>query len=452
MSASKYLRLGRTLLAVGLTGVMLSACGTAFQDDPTSPPAQNGSTGDATEAAPPTEDITITYWSAFNQGEPQQEMFDTLAADFTADTGIEIDVRYLGRQVTTNLVNALGTGTGPDLYDLNNRNLEDYTERGFVANLEDVLDMPIPNEDTTVRDVIAESVVAAGSNDEGLAIMPANVTSNGMWFNATRFPEFKENPPATWDEFIAVLDEVKAEGGGALGVDGSVPGYNVFWLYQSLLRLGGPGALRELGDDAENWNKPHVLEAAKMVEQLVKGGYFQQDYMGTQYPAAQVAWANNEYAFMLNGSYMGGETTDLQAEDFEAYTFVFPMVEGGIPTIELTTAGYGVNADSENLEAVKQFLAFSAQKQYQEQYPAMANVIPARQDVEPPASLVPLAKAINEAEFTTRSADGANGAHPVWWTDVMLPLDDEFFGGGMTAEEFVAQGYERTAEFIASNS
>lgn len=439
MPESKYRKVGRNLIAIGLTAAMLSACGTRFQDEP-----------DTTTPAA-AEDITLTYWSMWNEGEPQHQIFEQLREDFTAETGIEIDVRYLGRQVGDNLVNALGTGTGPDLYDMSNQGLSDYHNRGFVTDLDPLLEMEIPGEGITVGETIAPGIIDAASTPDGLGILPTHVTSNAMWFNATRFPEFTEDPPATWDEFIAVLDEIKADGEVPLGADGSVAGYNLFWFYQGLMRHGGPGALRELGEDPENWTQGHVRAAADMVEQLVQGDYFQQDYMGTQYPAAQVAWANDEYAFMLNGTYMGGETAELEAEGFEAYTFMFPMVEGGKSTIEITPTGLAISADSEYTDAAMEFLAFAAKKEYQGMYSTEAGTISARTDVEAPPSLGPVAEAIAQADTVTGSADGASSANPGWWNDIMLPLSNELFSGSIEAEEFIAEGQIRTAEYLANN-
>ncbi|MBZ2197877.1 ABC transporter substrate-binding protein [Occultella gossypii] len=439
MSARTLGRAAHVVLTAGLVTAMVAACGTQFQED---------ETGDDAATA---QDVTLTYWSAWNIGEPQQEIFERLAADYTDETGIEIDVRYLGRDVTTNLINALGTGTGPDLFDAGTRNILDLHERGFVANLDGLLDQEVPGDGGTVGETLAPSIVAAGSSEDGLAILPTYITSSGIWFNAARFPELQEQPPATWEDFIALLDELKANGEVPLGADGSVSGYNMFWFLQAMMRNGGPGSLRALGEDAENWNSDHVLASAQMVQQLVDGGYFQQDYMGTQFPAAQVAWANDEYAFMLNGSYMGGETAELQAEGFEASTFVFPMVDGGYPTIDVTASGLAVNAASENSEAATDFLAFAAQEEYQALYSTEAGFMAAHTAVEVPPALGPLAEAIAAAEVTTGSNDLAPATNPGWWSDVMNPLDDALFSGSISAEEFVAQGYEQTATYLENN-
>jgi raffinose/stachyose/melibiose transport system substrate-binding protein len=206
-----------------------------------------------------------------------------------------------------------------------------------------------------------------------------------------------------------------------------------------------------LGEDAANWDLPEVLQAAQMVEQIANGGFIQADYMGTKYPDAQNRWANDEFSFMLNGSYMGGETTKQQSTGFEANTFLFPVVQGGHSTVEVTASGIAASAASKNLDAAIDFLAFAAQKQYQSLYASEAGFLAARADVTQPASLASLFAAIESAEETTGAHDLAAALHPAWWNDILLPLDDKLFSGTITAEEFIAQGKELTTTFLETN-
>lgn len=394
---------------------------------------------------------TLTYWSAWNVGEAQQEIFETVRTAFTEETGIEIEVQYLGRQVTQNLINALGNGTGPDLFDAGSRNILDYEGRGFLADLDELMETDIPGEDISVGESFTDAVREAASGEEGVGILPTYVNSSAIWFDASQFPELESDPPEDWDDFIALLDEQKAEGLTPLGADGTVPSYNVFWLYQLLVQAEGPGALRSLAEAPENWDQPYVLEAAQRVQQIVDGGYLQTDYMGTKYPDAQNQWAQGAHSFMLGGSYMEGETRDQQKDGFTARTFMFPSVPGGTPTVEVTASGLAINADSKNLDAANQFLAFAAQEKFQKLYASEAGFIAARAGVEQPEPLRGLVEQIENADSVTQSHDLAAALHPTWWNDILLPLDDALFSGTITAEEFVARGKEQTAAYLAAN-
>lgn len=431
-------RIGLTGAVVALAGALaLSGCGTRFQEDGGDDPTQQ-------------EDVTLTYWAAWSEGEPQQVIMDAVIADFTAETGIEVDAQYMGRQVTQTLINSLATGEGPDLYDAGTRNIMDFHARGFLADLDPLLDAEVPGSEGTVGDTLAESVIESSRADGKLAILPTYINSNAIWFNAGRFPELRESPPQSWDELIALFDEHKAQGLVPVGADGTVAGYNVFWLFQNLVQLGGPGTMRELAEDAANWDAPEVLEAAQRVQQLVDGGYLDDTYMGSKYPDAQNRWANDEYSFMLNGSYMGGETTDQQAEGFEADTFLFPG-EDGDQVIEVTANGLAVSADTENMDAALEFLSYAAKNEHQSMWSTEAGFIGARSDVEPPASLVSLYAHVQEADQVTGAHDLAAANHPEWWNDIFLPASDALFSGEIDAEGFIARGKEETATFLGTD-
>lgn len=418
-----------------LSAVTLTACGTKITGQ-----------ASATKASG-----KISYWAAWNMGEPQQIILDNVVQKFSAESGVEVEVKYLGRQVTQNLINALGNGEGPDLFDAGTRNIADFSARGFLANLDPLMKMEIPNSKEEVGATFSDNVLKAASSDKGVSILPTYINSNAIWFNAERFPELVNNPPKTWDAFIALLDQQRSKGLTPLGSDGTVPGYNVFWLFQSLMTTAGPGSLRALAIDAANWDKPAVLQAAQMVQKIARGGYIQPGYMGTKFPDAQNRWATNEFSFMLNGSYMGGETAKQQSEKFQANTFLFPKVPGGFSTVEVTASGIAANAKSKNLDAALAFLAFAAHKDYQSLYATKAGFLAARADVAQPKPLLSLFAAIESAEKTTGALDLAAALHPAWWNDILLPLDDKLFSGSITAEEFVAQGKKLTTTFLATS-
>lgn len=424
---------GAVVVALAMA-LALAGCGTKFQEDDGDDPSVQ-------------KDVTLTYWAAWSEGEPQQVIMDAVIEDFTAETGIKVDAQYMGRQVTQTLINALASGEGPDLYDAGTRNIMDFHARGFLADLRPLLDKDVPGEDGTVGDTFADSVVESSQADGNLAILPTYINSNAIWFNAARFPELRDSPPQSWDELIALFDEHKAQGLVPVGADGTVAGYNVFWIFQNLVQLGGPGTMRGLAEDTANWDAPEVLKAAQRVQQLVEGGYLDNTYMGSKYPDAQNRWANDEYSFMINGSYMGGETEDQQAEGFEADTFLFPG-EGGKQTIEITANGLAVNADSKHMDASLDFLAFAAKSEFQSMWSTEAGFIGARSDVEPPSSLVSLYEHIQTAEQVTGAHDLAAATHPEWWNDIFLPASDALFGGKIDAEAFVARGKAGTATLL----
>src|SRR5699024_5772965 len=131
--------------------------------------------------------------------------------------------------------------------------------------------------------------------------------------NETLFEEKGIEPPTTWDEFIEVGETFKEEGMAPLAQDGNIDFYNDYYFYWFVERMLGNGALLEAAQDesGESWStQPEFLEAAEKVQELADSDFFEEGYEGSQYPAAQTAWAKGDSAMILNGSWISSETNE----------------------------------------------------------------------------------------------------------------------------------------------
>ncbi|MEU8148332.1 extracellular solute-binding protein [Nonomuraea sp. NPDC048901] len=415
----------RKLTAVLLIGALgLAACGKKNSGEP----AQQ----------------SLTYRSSWGAAEPQSKIIKAIFDDFAKETGTKVDVKFVGRTGNENLNAEMASGQGPDLFDTTTGDIDTLTAQQIIGPMDDVENAQVPGEGKTVKDVLPEPVRRASSGKNGLAYIPHTIISTAIWYDAAKHPGLN---PQTWEEFIAFLDESKKAGRTPIGQDGTIAFYNVFWFYSLLVGANGAGSLAELAKDPANWDKPQVLDAAKKVEQLAKGGYFQRDFMATKFPAAQNAWAAGTYDLNLNGTWLASEVQPQLAPGFKVASFQVPT--GGKKSIEVGTLGWGVNAKGKNVATAKKFLAFALQKKYMEQFSTVALNISSRGDVPAPAHMANVQKAVLEAKETHLSYDYA-GADKTWWGDMFLPLSDKLLSGKIDATTFVREGKKSTAEHLAT--
>ncbi|MFI7005340.1 ABC transporter substrate-binding protein [Streptomyces sp. NPDC050145] len=394
-------------------------------------------------------DASFSYTSTWGRDEPQAKIFRAAIADFTASTGIKVDVKWMGRNGTDTLATEMAAGRGPDLFDTGTDTMGKLRAQNLLAPLEDVLNQKIPGEGKTVGDVLPAAAEEASSDEKGLGLIPHTVISTGVWFDANKHPDLAETPPRTWPEFTAYLDKAKKAGRTPLGQDGTVPFYNAYWFYSALVRANGAGSLHALGTDAAAWDRPEVLAAAKQVQQLAEGGYFQKDFIATKYPAAQDKFATGTYDLNINGTWLTSEIKPKLPADAKIESFQYPA--GGKNSVEAGTLGWGVNAKGKHPDAAKKFLAFFQQKKYASRIGTEALNIPARSGVPAPENLTGMQKTITDATAVHKPYDGAPALN-AWWTDIFMPLDDKLLSGKITAREFVAQGKEKSAASIKANS
>lgn len=321
--------------------------------------------------------------------------------------------------------------------------------KNVVASLAPILDELIPGEDITVRESIHGTVWEAASDEKGIAFLPMTVISTAIWFDTTRHPELVTSPPETWDDFLALVERLSADG-VAIAQDGTINFYNVYWWMWSMQRHLGPGSIVALGQDAAAWDNPKVLAAAKDIEKLAKLKPFQDGFMGTKYPSAQNKWAQGEAAFNINGTWVTSEAASMAAPDAKFSSFQYPMVEGGFDVVDVGALGISVNEQSSKVDASLQFLKFLAKKEYMDRIGTDALNIPARIDSASPDALASAKQAVENASHVFKTYDQAPALVQGWWNEVLLPLDDKLLSGEITAEEFVKLGRERTERYLLS--
>ncbi|MDR2322064.1 ABC transporter substrate-binding protein [Microbacterium sp. NPDC089698] len=417
-------------LAAGLIAAGLAGCG-----------QKNGggsaSTGD-----------TLVYRSIWSAEEPQAKILQAALDDFAKENSVKVDVKFLGRSGGDALTTEMAAGQGPDLFDAGSDNLPAWRAQNLAAPIDDVLKMEVPGEKgTTVGDVIPKAVITAASDDKGLGFLPHTAISTAVWFDAKAHPELQANPPKTWDEFIAYLDSAKSAGRVPICQDGTIPFYNVYWLSSAIVNANGAGSLLALQKDAKAWDGADIRTAAEQVAQLAKGGYFESNFMATKYPAAQNDWIAGKCDLNINGTWLASEVAPATPAGAEIRSFQLPV--GGEQSIEAGALGLGVNAKGKHIELAKKFLAFFEQKKYQELIGSEAKNIPARSDVPAPDALAGLQKSLAGAKSVHLTYDAAAGVK-AWWNDLFLPLDDQLLSGQISADEFLSQGKDKTAQYLAS--
>lgn len=392
------------------------------------------------------EQNVLVYRSIWNAEEPQAAILQDALDDFAEQNDVTIDVKFLGRSGGDSLAAEMAAGQGPDLFDAASDNLPSWRAQGLAAPIDDVLSLEVPGEDgKTLGDLLPAALVTAASDDDGLGFVPHTAISSAVWFDAAAHTDLATVAPQNWAEFLAYLDQAKADGRVPICQDGTVPFYNAYWISSAIVDANGAGSLRVLQEDPAAWDQAYVLEAADRVAQLAAGDYFQPDFIATKYPAAQNDWVQGKCDLLINGTWVVGEVAPVTPADAKISSFPLPV--GGKGSVEAGALGLGVNAKGKHIELAKEFLAYFAQSRYQERISTEAGNIPARSDIAAPAALVASQQEIADATETHLTYDRAAG-DKAWWNDLFLPLSDQLITGKVSPEEFVAQGKEKTQKYL----
>lgn len=396
----------------------------------------------------------LTYWSMWQKGEPQAAVLQKAIDAFEKEEGVTVEVQWAGREVSKKIRAGANAGNVPDLTDDAVEVLLAGSQAGLYSGLSDVYAKQIPGEDKTVGDVIPKTYLGPYQNHAGEPIVvPYEVLTTSIWYDGNKLPDVAANPPKTWDDFVALMRDMKAEGQTPIAADGTIPDYNAYWIYQLVERKLGPGWLREAALDktGKAWGDPKFLAAAKRLEEIVSAGFFMKGYQGSKLPAGQQTWAEGKANFLMMGSWAPADTAKTAREGVEYRSFPMPMVDGGVQTEELNLIGFGVPAKGKNPELAHKFIAFFLNKDRLAGISTEANNLTPREDIEAPDVLADLKPMLANATEANRYLDGVPATAEQFYKGVFLPLDDKLFFGDITAEEFVQRLQEQSASFWKRN-
>lgn len=415
-----------------------------------------GGPSDAAKTADITASIegqSLTYWSYWKEGEAQQKVIATAIDDFEKETGATVNVQWQGRSVTEKLVPALNTNNVPDIVDgAYGKLATSMGQTDQALGLSSVYDATV--ESKKVSDVVPQKYIANGvidGSDGQPWMLPYTLTSDGIWFDKAAHPELVSAPPKTWDELLKTLDSLKKQGQVPLAADGDIPGYNSTWFITLMQRYGGPGAFKELAADktGEGWDKPEVLEAAKKVESLVKGGYLINGYDSSKWPAQQQQWATGKAALLLNGSWIPTETAPYATKGFEYSSFQFPAVGDKPASVRGDFIGFAIPKKAKNAGAAQQLAMYLLKKKYQDAMGTEAKILPIRADAATSPQMATSKAALDAAEQVHLAFDGVT--FPGYLDKLFYPKNDQLFLGKVSAETFVKDMKQAQIQYWKDN-
>ena len=199
------LRAGSAVALGVAVAMLLAACGDSDNN------SEAG--GDDTTAPEETtsEPVTITWWHNSNT-DPGMGYYQQAADDYMADNpNVTIEIEAMAHEdMVTQLEAAFQSGNMPDIYmERGGGELRAHVEAGLTKDISDLAAETI--------DTIGGSV--AGWQVDGKTYgLPFSMGVVGFWYNTQIWADNGVEPPATWDDFYAAIDTLKANGVAPLSV------------------------------------------------------------------------------------------------------------------------------------------------------------------------------------------------------------------------------------------
>lgn len=393
----------------------------------------------------------LTFWSMWNETEPQAMALATIMKNYTAaHPETTFKSVWNGRQNQTKLRGALQAGSKVDFMDQDGDQLVGGLQKeGLAYDLGGIIDDEMKN-------ALLPGTLDIYSTDGKYFQIPYIYNTVNVWYNKDMMVEAGATPPKTWDDLLAVCAAVQGIGKHALVIESDAADYNLLYFSSLVERAMGANAVLGLMDDktGAGWSNPAVLDAAQKTRQLWDKGCIAEDARGFQWPAGQTTVALGDTMGELVGSWLPIELLETTGSDFPWAAFSFPEVPGGIgksTDLQVALIGIMVLKDSPNAEEAAQFLKYLVSEEAQKVMSEEGVVGVTRKGVAWPAILADGAESAANATALSNFGGGLALYYPDFQSNTFKPEYNKMFLGQSTPEEFVATMVAATAEYWKAN-
>ena len=414
-----------SLMLIALIAVTsVFATGTTETTATAAAPAEGGKIYDGVE---------LTMWSMWNAAEIQGQIIQEAAAAFEEETGAHVNIEFRGRDISTIINTALQGGENIDIFE------DDYTRIGqqYAPYCYDM-------------DAMAQ---AAGYYDNSYALFN-NMTkewSGGKLVSITEQPNmggiFYDNAkfeaagitetPTTWDEFLAVCQQLVDAGFQPLALDATYSDFNFGY---HLDRYIGEARTRELSLNGGWSQEPGVIAAAEDIIEFVKLGYLA-DGAPDEFPASENKIGFENVAMVVCADYVTSEVNNNTGANIEWGVFPYPTIPvedggNGSTAAYAGTNSLAIASYSENPQAAFDFIMYLTTGEFDQKRADQVPQIPA----DPRNNCTSLDGAVEslmsaDSSLSWTMGINANGDLRTMLKDVIIQL---FEGRYATGEDFAA--------------
>ncbi|MCU1536948.1 MAG: hypothetical protein JWP82_1299 [Humibacillus sp.] len=359
------------LTSTGLigAGALLAAC-SGGSDSPT--PAASGGAGGATGKLSGT--VTLTTWGS----DQEIAAFKKIAADFTSARGATVKIETLPYdQIRTVVDRRLQAGNAPDLFRVSYTDVNGYAVNGALADLTPYLDAGFGQS-------FLPALWGAMQFDGKPIGVPHHTDTSALVYNKGMFekagitsvPDTLEKA-WTWDEFVAVLEKLKAANPGVAPFAFNYQLYGAYRWFNTLFQAGGT----VLSDDLTSvtLDTPQARKALQWTQSLYTKGLHAPSVLVKRPTYPDEIFPTQKIAMIQAGDFLIPSLEAAIGKKFEWGVTYLPRDQGA--ATDLGGNAVVVTDQAKNKDAAAEFAKFLVSKENMQYFCEKTTVLPVRTDL-----------------------------------------------------------------------
>jgi multiple sugar transport system substrate-binding protein len=342
--------IGRRALLKGLGAAGLAAAIPSLAG--CSPAPQTGGGGD-------TANKVVTFGSNYSDEVPRKALADVLK-NFETSSGLQVKVNTIDHNTFQENLNAYLQGTPDDVWTwFAGYRMQFFAERKLAYPVSDVWQTIGPN--------FSEALKAASTGSDGQQyFVPFYYYHWAVFYRKSVFEERGYQPAKTWDEFKALLEQVKK--------DKLVPiafadrdGWPAMGTFDYLnMRINGYDFHINLMAGKESWEDPKIKQVFEHWREILP--YHQEGALGRTWQEAGQSLAQKKSAMYVLGMFVGQQFEDADREDLDFFPFPEINSEFGQDSVEAPIDGFMLSKAPKNLDGSKKLLEYLGSAEAQQAY------------------------------------------------------------------------------------
>ncbi|MBA3310907.1 MAG: carbohydrate ABC transporter, N-acetylglucosamine/diacetylchitobiose-binding protein [Nocardioidaceae bacterium] len=342
------------------------------------------------------------------------------------------------------------SGSPPDVLDNAGAEaipISTLADTGQLTDLTQLFDADtIGQSGTKIRDtlnpVAIESSIYAGKP----MVLNYALQVYGLWYDAALFAEKGWEPAETWEDFLALCEEIKGAGIAPMAHQGKYPYYIQQVLMDMAVKHGGPEVVYAIDSLEPNaWKHESMKMAAEALLEIKSKGYMLEGTEGLDHIQSQTLWNEGKAAFIPCGSWLENEQKEVAPPGFETTVGPTPLLGGATLPFDCTRVeaaeAFIVPADAANqvggLEYLRIMLSQEGAAEFTKLTAAPTIVDGATEGLE----LTPGAES-SIALIDSGGADNWNYYYAIWYSPMDPKIQSvvgELAAGRVTADEFTSE-------------
>ncbi len=270
-------------------------------------------------------------------------------------------IQRLGEQLQPRFV----AGDPPDVIDNSGAgNLDNaaLVAEGQLSDLADLLAAPsLDIEGMTVGETLVPGSQDPGVFDGVQYLLNLALSAFGVWYSSTYMEEQGYEYPQTWEDMLALCEEIKGSGVAPWVTTGVHPQYARQFVFDQMLWKHDPQAIINIENlEADAWKAPAVAEVLEALYQLAERGYLLAGWEGLDHIQSQNEWLQGNAIFIPVGTWLENEMKDSIPPDFNMVIAPTPSLPGDkIPFTGIFAGGgepFIVPSQGKNVTGGKEWL------------------------------------------------------------------------------------------------